>query len=293
MKKIVDSLYLFSKLTTSLILFLLLAFLGYIFVNSYKIQNNNSFTDEKLNSLMDLINNNSQNLKIIKNKTVSNEIEFNNLKKIMNNNFSSQNDNDIKNLLKENNLLKNKIDALEKEITNIKKKPNDQNNFNGQEKSFDALVAMINLKYQNGLSVSNDILLLQKINTNLEYTSQINKLLYLSERKFIGLKEMKKNFNHSVENYLHEKILKKNKSTFVKVISNFVKVKPSTKSNFANKNLQIISDARKFMEEKKIDLFLERVNSLNDSNKYFKALIDQSNIFIEFNTILKKITKNA
>ena len=47
------------------------------------------------------------------------------------------------------------------------------------------------------------------------------------------------------------------------------------------------------MEEKKINLSLDRVKSLGDSNKYFKAFIDQGNIFLEFNNVLKKVRKDS
>ena len=63
MNKFIGNLYLFSKLTTTLVLFLIVLLMGYAFVKSYQSQNTNNFKlDEKLLSLIDTIDESQQNL---------------------------------------------------------------------------------------------------------------------------------------------------------------------------------------------------------------------------------------
>ena len=82
MSKILGNLYIFSKLTTTLVLFSLVVFMGYIFYKSYKSQNITK-TDETFNQNIDLvfesIENNKQNLKLLKDKAQSTEIALNKL----------------------------------------------------------------------------------------------------------------------------------------------------------------------------------------------------------------------
>ena len=54
MSKILGNLYIFSKLTTTLVLFSLVVFMGYIFYKSYKSQNITK-TDETFNQNIDLV----------------------------------------------------------------------------------------------------------------------------------------------------------------------------------------------------------------------------------------------
>ena len=76
MNKILDNLYIFSKLTTILALLSIIIFMSYVFIKSYSSQNiGSNALDERLNSVFNSIDNNSQNLIILKNKAIQLGIE--------------------------------------------------------------------------------------------------------------------------------------------------------------------------------------------------------------------------
>ena len=164
MSKILGNLYIFSKLTTTLVLFSLVVFMGYIFYKSYKSQNITK-TDETFNQNIDLvfesIENNKQNLKLLKDKAQSTEIALNKLIKSIEGNKTNINQDEINNLIEENDILKEEISSLNKKILSIKKSltANIPNN------ELSDIIEIINYKFENGSPVLEDVLILQKFNT--------------------------------------------------------------------------------------------------------------------------------
>ena len=124
MSNLLSRFYFLSKLTTSLILLFTLLFLGYLFLRAYLLNINNSDTVLELSKDIKFLSNsvekNSLNLEniekmITKNKNLFNEfsVAINDLKK---NEPNQELLIQIKNLFKENNLLKNEIANLSKKI---------------------------------------------------------------------------------------------------------------------------------------------------------------------------------
>ena len=82
MNKLSNYFYIFSKLTTSFILFLLIFFLGYALYNSYKdIDKKSENIDVKFLSLAENINFNSNKFKEIEESIKQNEILLTQIKK--------------------------------------------------------------------------------------------------------------------------------------------------------------------------------------------------------------------
>ena len=70
MKKIFESIYLFSKLTTSLVLFVALIIMGYFFYTSYKNQDKVYLSKKSQDNILEeQINNNSAQIKMISENT--------------------------------------------------------------------------------------------------------------------------------------------------------------------------------------------------------------------------------
>ena len=63
MKKIIENFYIFSKLSTSIVLFLVLFFMGYLLYRSYSsINNESSKNDEEILSIVSLIKENQSQI---------------------------------------------------------------------------------------------------------------------------------------------------------------------------------------------------------------------------------------
>ena len=117
MNKLSNYFYIFSKLTTSFILFLLIFFLGYALYNSYQdIDKNSENIDGKFLSLSENIKLNSNKFNEIEESIKKNEI----LLSQINESLTKYNDEKIfLKLQKDNNLLLDQIKILEEKIKDL------------------------------------------------------------------------------------------------------------------------------------------------------------------------------
>ena len=292
MSKILGNLYIFSKLTTTLVLFSLVVFMGYIFYKSYKSQNITK-TDETFNQNIDLvfesIENNKQNLKLLKDKAQSTEIALNKLIKSIEGNKTNINQDEINNLIEENDILKEEISSLNKKILSIKKSltANIPNN------ELSDIIEIINYKFENGLPVLEDILILQKFNKSNTNESIIEKLILLSKNNFIGIEMLNNKFDNSVHNYLNNKYLKENKNAFVRFLSEYIKIKPNNIKNFEDPILEALSQAKIYNQNKNIEESYLKISSLPNRDLFFESWIKQAKIYIEFKKNLYLMEQNA
>ena len=292
MSKILGNLYIFSKLTTTLVLFSLVVFMGYIFYKSYKSQNITK-TDETFNQNIDLvfesIENNKQNLKLLTDKAQSTEIVLNKLSKSIEANKTNINQDEINNLIEENNILKEEISNLNKKISSIKNSltANIPNN------ELSEIIEIINYKFENGSPVLEDILILQKFNQSNTNEFIIEKLILLSKNNFIGLEMLNNKFDNSVHNYLNNKYLEENKNAFVRFLSEYIKIKPNNIKNFEDPILETLSQAKIYNQNKNIKESYLKISSLPDRDIFFESWIKQAKIYIEFKKNLYLMEQNA
>ena len=292
MSKILGNLYIFSKLTTTLVLFSLVVFMGYIFYKSYKSQNITK-TDETFNQNIDLvfesIENNKQNLKLLTDKAQSTEIVLNKLSKSIEANKTNINQDEINNLIEENNILKEEISNLNKKISSIKNSltANIPNN------ELSDIIEIINYKFENGSPVLEDILILQKFNQSNTNEFIIEKLILLSKNNFIGLEMLNNKFDNSVHNYLNNKYLEENKNAFVRFLSEYIKIKPNNIKNFEDPILETLSQAKIYNQNKNIKESYLKISSLPDRDLFFESWIKQAKIYIEFKKNLYLMEQNV
>jgi len=292
MSKILSHLYIFSKLTTTLVLFSLVVIMGYIFYKSYKSQNITK-TDEDFNKNINLvfesIENNKQNLKLIKDRAQSTENALNKLIDSIEQNKVNINQDEINNLINENDILKKQINDLNKQLSSIK----NSLSTNVPNNELTDIIEIINFKFENGTSVLEDILLLQKLNQNNNNEFIIEKLIILSKNNFIGIESLNTKFDNSVHNYLNNKYLKENKNLFVRFLSEYIKIKPNNIKNFQDPILEILSQAKIYNQNKNIKESYLRISSLSDIDPFFNNWIKQAKIYIEFKKNLYLMKQNA
>ena len=293
MNKILNNLYIFSKLTTTLVLFSLLVFMSYLFYKSYSSQNSSEIDlNDKLTSVINSIENNSQKLNMLKNKAISTDQAINDLKKLSNQSDKFIDQEKFNLLMNENKILKEKINALANKLLTIDKSV-DENKISNFEEELSKLLNIIHHKYENGLNVTNEIILLQKFHNKIEYESVFEKLLILSENNFVGLENFYIYFDVSMQKYLNHKFLKENDNPIIKFFSSYIDIRPGEVLDYENLTLKLISQAKNDIEKNNIKKSLKKILSLSDAKPFFKIWIQQAEIYLEFNNTLNQITKKS
>ena len=252
-EKILKKFYFFTKLSTSLILFFIIVFLGYIFSKAYISNSGNEqslLINEQINELFVAVKHNAESLNNIKNQISSNEAALSDI----NSKISKQNQgglflDQVENLLEENKQINKQIIQLNKKLENSKNhiQPIDQDNSGNV--SMSNLIDLIKLKYENGTDVKKELTLLQKY-TNNSHNANFEKMFLLSHSKFIGLENLQIEFDILMKEYLKEYYNNKNSNLFYNYLSKFYTIEPNSTSNFKSdvlKNFSIIKPCISFL----------------------------------------------
>ena len=287
MKKILQNFYLFSKLSLSISLLLMLILLGYLFYRSYSyISVEDSAEATKDSEVLSSINLNSSRIEKIEFLLNENNSKLINimdaLKSSEVNNHSNlvlkdiQSDfNNIKLELKklQNNLLKKEV---------VKNQP-DQTNNNINKKN---IAELIKYKFENGQDFSMELELLSKT-LGFNNNQIVEKLYLLNNYRFSGNKSLISNFKKETDIYISNNLLKANK--IVNVILPYIKIEPSKKQKLSDSRLITIDNIFIQMKNKNYVKSLNLLNSIDKDKNYFKSTIDQLSIGADFNQTIGDI----
>ena len=291
--------YFFSKLTTTLVLFLIIVFLGYIFFKAYQTNQDDQYSsdiNEKINNLFIAVQNNAQVLSKINKKIVNNEQALNQVNQILNNKILNS---ELINLPNKFNKLLQENENLNKEIINlrneIKYSNNNFKNIQDLQKSNDTLKNLINLirlKYENGSDITKELLLLQEQMYDELKNVYLEKLYVLSNKKFIGIQKLQDEFEISMKEYLKEYYTKKNNNFFYKYLSRFYSIEPNNNSVFKNETLKYFSVIKDKLREKDVKSSLEYLLIIENSKNHFSRWIEEASNYIDFNDNLNLINSS-
>ena len=291
MSKIMQYFYIFSKLTTSLVLLLIVIIMGYALLQSYqKVDNLSESLNLSLKPLNELISKNKDNYLKLEKKFNSVEIKFDEIKIVIDKKLSLNNKEkikkDIENLLTINSSLQNQINQLSDNIINIKNNKNLI--FSKKKNKINSLKELIILKYKSGESVKDDITYLESISKIK--SNNFEKIYTIEFKKFYGLKNLDNEFNLSSKKYINNKFVNEDKNSLLNFLFKFVSIKPSNLKIYHNEELNILNQAKKFVEQEKIENALEKILLIDSKKKYFTKWIEQSEMYIEFINEIKKVT---
>ena len=280
-----NNLYFLTKLTTTLLLFSAVLFLGYLFVKSYKAKNEESYTiiiDQKITALSHSIEDYSQKLISISQKITNNEKSLSLLHKTLDANSVDA---------KFDELLKDSQN-LQKQITNLSNlvnlSENKVYNYNENENNIVSnLINLIELKYENGSNINTELILLQDQINDDSKKAYLEKLFILSDQKFIGIVNLQNQFEKIMKEYLNDYYKKKNNSLFINYLINFFYIEPNYNSNFENETLKRFSIIKSKLYEKDIRSSLEYLSLIDESNVYFKKWIEEATNYIDFSENIK------
>ena len=278
-----NNFYLLSKLTTTLILFFTVLFLGYLLVKSYKANNEESYIitiDDKINALSQSIENYSQQLISINQKASNNEKSLSLLNATLNNNFT---DAKFDKLLKKNQNLQEQITNLGNSISTSENRIIKYNENKGVNNTVSNLINLIELKYENGSNINAELLLLQNQIHDDSKKAYLEKLFILSDQKFIGMVNLQSQFEKFMREYLNDYYKKKNNNFVVNYLINFFYIEPNHNSNFKNETLKRFSIIKNKLYEKDIKSSLEYLSLIDDSDIYFNSWIEEAKNYIDFN----------
>lgn len=297
--KFFKNFYFLSKLTTTLVLFIVVLFLGYVFLKAYQRNNNNEYSslvEEKINNLSVAIQNNSKELSQINQKISTNETFLKQVNKTLNEKFIDNESNALSDqfnfLLEENKNLQKKIEDLSNLVNHSNFSLNNKEESKKSDKALFELIALIELKYENGLDVREELLLLDIQDINVSKKAYIEELLVLSDKQFIGIEKLKIEFDKLMKEFLNEYYLKKNKYLVIEYLSTFFSIEPNTNSDFQNKILENFSIIKIKLHEKDVKSSLKYLSAIENADIYFQAWIKEANNYINFKNNLKLIYKS-
>ena len=293
MTKITEYFYIFSKLTTSLVLFLIIIVMGYAFFKSYQgIDDDNVNLENKISSLSSDIMLNYNNFEKIVKKINDTDKSIDEIKKILlQKDTDTKNANykeDIENLIKLNEELQKQVDKLTLNLKNIDNEVNNDSR-SIESRQIPTLIKLIFIKYENGESVRNEILLLEDLlQPNKEEIFE--KISLLELKKFYGFKNLEKIFDDLAREFIKTKFAKNNQNYVINFLLKFVSIQPSNLTIYENEDLNILMRAKKNLEIGNIQQSLDQILLIKENDMFFTEWIEQVKIYLEFKSLIEKVS---
>ncbi|MDC0161892.1 hypothetical protein OAI94_01630, partial [bacterium] len=286
MKDLIKNIYIFSKLTTVLVLFGVLIIIIYLFYTSYKNQSNllnaknedeiifadliknNEEKIEKLNLIIENLNNSV--IEIKKNTQINKNLKSENIE-----NENLKLDIVKKELKDEIYLLNSQLESLQKLIIEQKGKQLVKNSNSIKENNRNEIINLIIIKFESGLSFSRELKVLDEL-VDGEMLPTIEKMYILNNSNFKGNKNLLIEFKNESSKYISDNIF--NDDSLIKPLLSFIDVQPSNKNNLTNKSLMSINKIKQLIIKKDYDKSLIILKSLNEYNEYFNNTFEQLKI---------------
>ena len=293
MTKITEYFYIFSKLTTSLVLFLIIIVMGYAFFKSYQgIDDNNVNLENKISSLSSDVMLNYNNFEKIVKKINDTDKSIDEIKKILlQKDTDTKNANykeDIENLIKLNEELQKQVDKLTLNLKNINNEVNNDSR-SIESRQIPTLIKLIFIKYENGESVRNEILLLEDLlQPNKEEIFE--KISLLELKKFYGFKNLEKIFDDLAREFVKTKFAKNNQNYVINFLLKFVSIQPSNLTIYENEDLNILMRAKKNLEIRNIQQSLDQILLIKENDMFFTEWVEQVKIYLEFKSLIEKVS---
>ena len=291
MLKFTNYFYLFSKLTTSFVLLLIIIAMGYLLFFTYQgVDNESSDVEYKFLSLSESIIQNNNKLLSIDKKLNNNDIVINEIKSLVlqeNKNLSKLDySQDI-------DRLSDIIEKLQDQISKLKLsqdfKKNEFNSNINKSDEINSLYKLILIRYKNGETIDNEILLLESLLPNNK-KAVFEKLNLLQHNKFYGIENLVNELDVSIKKYskINFKETHKNSPMLI-FLSKFVSITPRNLEIYKNIDLNKIMLAQKYMELEEVKLSLDYILLVTNKDKIFIKWIEQAKIFLEFESTIKQV----
>ena len=286
MKNILQKFYLFSKLSFSISLLVILILFGYLFYRSYSslsISGNNEAIQKS--NLQNSINLNSSKIEKIEILLSENNLKLNNIFDILDKKNENINlDNILKEIQNDFINIKSELKKIQFDLKNNQVAKEQLTKSNINEINIISIAELIKLKFENGNDFSNELELFSKILGN-EGSHIAEKLYLVNNKNFLGSELLLSNFKKETNDYISANLIKKNK--LIETILPYIEIQPSKSKELSDSRLIIIDNILTKLEDKK---YLEAVNaikSIDENNYFFTSTMQQLSIAAEFKNALK------
>ena len=292
MKKTLDYLYIFSKLSTSFILLFILIIFGYFFYLSFKNQETSN------NDQLELINKLNQNVENLSKLSKKIEITENSLDQLKTSIQNITNSDKSKEVV----LLNKKIEELDLGLKNIlvdlqeiktlnilesNKTPSNNILTPVIDKNKKEIIKLINYKFENNLDFTEELDILQNFDdSNNQHIYEKINLIRL--KNFRGNKFLKDIYSQELDIYLKEKLNQNSLNIISKSLMSFVKIKPSKNNNIKNNETLLLKEIITLLEEKNYKISYRKIITLDSYETYFKETINQIQIANDFKKLINK-----
>jgi len=290
MKKTLDYLYIFSKLSTSFILLFILIIFGYFFYLSFK---NQEISNNDQLELINKLNQNVENLSILSKKIEITENSLDQLKTSIQNIKNSDQSKEVV-------LLNKKIEELDLGLKNIlvdlqeiktlnilesNKTPSNNILTPVIDKNKKEIIRLINYKFENNLDFTEELDILQNFDdSNNQHIYEKINLIRL--KNFRGNEFLKDIYSQELDIYLKEKFNQNSLNIISKSLMSFVKIKPSKTNNIKNNETLLLKEISTLLEEKNYKTSYTQIITLDSYEIYFKETINQIQIANDFKELI-------
>jgi hypothetical protein len=290
MKKILDYLYLFSKLSTSFILLFLLIMFGYFFYISFK---NQEISNNDQSKLINKLNQNVENLSKLSKKIEITESSLDQLETSIQNITNPDQSKEILSLNKKieeldlgiKNIL---VDLQEIKTLNISESNKDPSNnilIPVIDKNKKEIINLINYKFENNLDFTEELDILQNFSdSNNQHIYEKINLIRL--KNFRGNKFLKDIYSQELDIYLKEKFNQNSFNIISKSLMSFVLIEPSKTNDIKNNENLLLKEISTLLEEKNYKISYTKIITLNNYETYFKETINQIQIANDFKKLI-------
>jgi len=292
MKKILDYLYIFSKLSTSFILLFILLIFGYFFYISFK---NQEISNNGQSELIYKLNQNVENLAKLSKKIEITENSFDQLKTSIQNIKNFDQSIEVVSLNKKIEELDLGLKNILVDLQEIKTLNNSQsskaisNNIltPAIDKNKKEIIKLINYKFENNLDFTEDLDILESFDdSNNQHIYEKINLIRL--KNFRGHEFLKDIYSQELNIYLKNNFNKKSLNIISKSLMSFVAIEPSKTNNIKNNETLLLKEISALIEEKNYKISYTRIITLENYETYFKETINQIRIANDFKTLINK-----
>ena len=292
MKKVLDYLYIFSKLSTSFILLFILLIFGYFFYISFK--NQETSNNDQL-ELINKLNQNVENLSKLSKKIEITENSLDQLKTSIQNITNSDQSIEVVSLNKKieeldlglKNIL---VDLQEIKTLNISESNKDPSNnilIPVIDKNKKEIIKLINYKFENNLDFTEDLNILQNFDdSNNQHIYEKINLIRL--KNFRGNKFLKDTYSQELDLYLKEKFNKNPLNIISKSLMSFVAIEPSKTNEIKNNETLLLKEISILLEEKNYKTSYIKIITIDNYKTYFKETVNQIQIANDFKKLINK-----
>tara|TARA_B100000579_G_scaffold414667_1_gene408514 strand:+ start:3049 stop:3927 length:879 start_codon:yes stop_codon:yes gene_type:complete len=290
MKKTLNYLYIFSKLSTSFILLFIILILGYFFYVSFK---NQEISNNDQLELINKLNLNEQKLSKLSQKIEKKEILLDEIKLSIQNIKNTDQSEEVfllnKKIKKIDLDLKKILNNLQKiQTTNLlesnKNSPIDVSD-SLIDKNKKEIINLINYKFENNLDFAEDLDILKNFDNNNQHIFEKINLIVL--KNFRGNEFLKDIYSEELDLYLKEQY-NQTSNIILKSIMNLVAIEPSKTNTIKNNETLILKEIKILLDEKNYKMSYSKITTIKNYEIYFTETIKQIKIANDFKELINK-----